>query len=104
MNIDVTEDEYSDALDEICRIVDELDASPHTPRSSQDVAVKRFIAAIYDTVIPCDVLNTLMASDSRRRATLLVLLVGRCKYGRPRHKRSDDMLAWGHQCLREQHQ
>jgi len=100
MNIDVIEQEYLDAVSEVYKIVDEISSNPHISFSPQDAAIKRFIAAIYDPVIPCNVLEMLMCSDQRLSNTLLVLLVGRCKYGRPRHERADDMLAWGHQCLR----
>jgi len=104
MNIDVTEDEYLETVSEVCRIVDELLSIPQGQLRIQDASLKRFIAAIYDTVVPCDVLETLMCSDGSRRERLLVLLVGRCKYGRPKHTRADDMLAWGHECLSEHRQ
>jgi len=102
MEINVTENEYLDAVTEACRIVDQCTALPaDEPMSSQDREIKRFVAAIYDTVIPCPVLGTLMVSNATRRNLLLILLIGRCKFGRPSHDRAEDMLAWGYECMKD---
>ena len=94
-HIDVTEEEYLAAVTQACEIVDAMHSNSAMPLSQQDAAIKRFIAAIYDTIVPCDVLEILMVSDARRRNMLLTLLVGRSIYGRPRHKRADDLSSWG---------
>jgi hypothetical protein len=101
MEFNLTEEEYLTAISEACELVDIVESTPHKQFSSQDVAVKRYIAAIYDPVIPCNILDTLMCSDPQRRDLLLMLLIGRCKFGRPQHERADDMLAWGGECLKE---
>ena len=98
MNLDITEYEYEEAVDEICRIVDELESNSDSRVRSQDVDFKKFIAAIYDNTIPCDILGLLAVSDIRRQNMIFVLLIGRCKFGRPDHKRTNDILAWSYQC------
>jgi hypothetical protein len=101
MDLDVTEQEYLDAVTEACRIVDQCQSDPAVPRSLQDDTIKRFISAIYDPIVPCSAIGILGFSDLSRKALLLTLLVGRCKYGRPRHERADDMLAWVHECMKD---
>jgi len=100
MKLDVSEAEYLAAVSKACELVDILHTNSCKPLCSPDAAIKQFISAIYDSAVPCDVLNTLMKSDADRQNILFVLLVGRCKYGRPRHERADDMLSWAYECHR----
>jgi hypothetical protein len=101
MKIDITEKEYLDAVSEVCELVKDMHTRPHETLNSQDASLKRFIAAIYDPIIPCNVLETLMMSNQPRSNLLLALLIGRCKYGRPHNERTDEMLLWGQECLKD---
>lgn len=101
MKFDVTEREYLDAVTEACNIVDQCNSDPRIDCRMQDVAIKRFISAIYDPIVPCSVLEILAVSDPFRKNLLIILLIGRCKYGRPRHNREEDILKWVFQCMKD---
>lgn len=94
MKHQITEAEYLSAITSACEIVDAMHADPTRPTSQQDHLLKIFLAAIYDPITPCDVLESLMQSDYARRELLLTLLIGRCNLGRPRHPRADEFLTW----------
>lgn len=101
MKIDITEKEYLDAVNEACQLVTDIQTKPNKTLNSQDASIKRFIAAIYDPIVPCNVLESLMVSNQPRSNMLLALLIGRCKYGRPQNEMADDMLLWGQECLKD---
>ena len=74
MKLDVTEAEYLAAVSKACELVDIMHSNSRKLVRSQDAAIKQFISAIYDSIVPCDVLNTLGISDADRQNTLLVFV------------------------------
>jgi hypothetical protein len=86
----VTAEAYHAAFAAAC---DEYRRLPQTPHPAQDVEFGQFIAAIYDSSVPCNVIQALSISDSPRRELLLTLLVGRAYHHRPVASPADAEMA-----------
>ena len=62
----ITESQYLEAVTEACLIVDSLYSGPRLPLSSADACLKCFVACIYDSIVPAEIMNALSVSDPSR--------------------------------------